>query len=106
MGAPAEAKTEMAGAHLPPLVPVAVAPSESEERGVDKTSPELVMMAHHSNVCDERPNTNDILDGLIPMDATKEDSAENSGLVQGSQLGWKIYSGDTETLPVPMIPPA
>ena len=28
VGAPAEAKTEMAGAHFPPPVPVTVAPSE------------------------------------------------------------------------------
>ena len=29
VGAPAESKTEMAGAHFPPLVPVAVSPSEA-----------------------------------------------------------------------------
>ena len=40
----------MTGAYLPPPVPVVVAPSEVEERGVDKSSPELVMMATHSNV--------------------------------------------------------
>ena len=61
VGAPAEAKTEMAGAHFPPPVPVAVSPSEAEERDVDNTSPELVMMVPHSNVCDERPNTNNSL---------------------------------------------
>ena len=37
VGAPAEAKTEISGAHFLPLVPVAVAPSESEERYVDNT---------------------------------------------------------------------
>ena len=35
VGAPVEAKTEMAGAHFPPLVPVAVAPSEAYKRDVD-----------------------------------------------------------------------
>ena len=105
VGAPAEAKTDMAGDHLPPPVPVAVVTSEAEERDVDNTSPELMMMAPHSNVCDDRPNTNDILDGVIPMDTTKETSAENLGSVQGSQLGRTIYRGDTEPLPVTMIPP-
>ena len=62
----------MAGAHLPPLVPVAVAPSEAEERDVDNTSPELVMMASYSNVCDDRPNTNNSLNGVITTDTTKE----------------------------------
>ena len=70
----------MAGAHLPPSVPVAVTPSEAEERDADNTSPELVMMAPHSNVCDDRPNTNDSLDGVIQTDATKETSAEIPGL--------------------------
>ena len=79
MVAPPEAKTEMAGAHLPPPVPVTVAPSEAEERDVDNISPELARMAPHYNVCDDRPNTNESLDGVIPMDATKEDSAENKG---------------------------
>ena len=32
--APMEAKIEMAGAHFPPLVPIAVAPSEAKERDV------------------------------------------------------------------------
>ena len=64
------------------------------------------MMATYSNVCDNRSNTNDSLDGVIQTDATKEDSAENMGSVQGSQVGWMIYSGDTEPLSVPMIPPA
>ena len=103
---PAEAKTEMAGAHLPPPVPVAVEPSELEERNVDNTSLELVMMVHHSNICDKIPNTNGSLDKMILTDMTKETSAENPGSGQGSQVGWKIYSGDTEPLPVPMIPPA
>ena len=73
---------------------------------VDNTSPELVMMAPHSSVCDDRPKTNEIFDGVIPTDATKEDSAENSGSVQGIQVGWTLYSGDTEPLHVPKIPPA
>ena len=47
MGAPAEGKTDMIGAHFPPLVPVAVAPSETEERYVENTPPELVMMSPH-----------------------------------------------------------
>ena len=47
MGAPAEAKTERTGAHLPPLVTVALAPSEEEERDVDNTSPSLVIMEPH-----------------------------------------------------------
>ena len=64
------------------------------------------MMATYSNVCDNRSNTNDSLDGVIQTDATKEASAENLGSGQGSQVGWTIYSGDTETLSVPMIPPA
>ena len=55
-------------------------------RDVDNTSPELVMMAPHSNVCDDRPNTNDILDGVIPTDTSKEDSAENPGSGQGRQV--------------------
>ena len=76
VGAPAEAKTEMEGSHFPPPFPVAVAPSESEERGVDNISPEIVMMAPHSNVCDDKLNTNDSLDGVIPTDATKESSVE------------------------------
>ena len=80
VGAPVEAKIEMAGAHFPPPVPVEVAPSEAEERDVDNTSPELVMMAPHSNVCDDRPNTNDSLDGVIPTGAPKEASAENTEL--------------------------
>ena len=87
VGEPAEAKTEMVGAHFLPPVPVAVAPSETDERDVDNTSPELMMMAPHSNVCDDRPNTNDSLDGVIPTDATKEASAENPGSGQGSQVG-------------------
>ena len=65
VGAPSEAKTEMAEAHFQPPVPVAVEPSESEERDVDNTSPVLVMMAPHSNVCDDRPNTNNSLNGVI-----------------------------------------
>ena len=69
----------MARAHFLPPAPVAVEPSESEERDVDNTSPELVMMAPHYNVCDDRPNTNEILDEVIPTDATKEASAENPG---------------------------
>ena len=92
VGAPAKVKTEMVGAHFPTPVPAAVAPSEAEEIDVDNTSPELVMMSPHSNVCDDIPNNNDILDGVIPTDATKEASAENSGLGQGIQLGWTIYS--------------
>ena len=32
VGTPAEAKTEMAGAHFPPSVTVAVASSEAEEK--------------------------------------------------------------------------
>ena len=106
VGAPAEAKTYMSGAHFSPPVPVAVEPSEAEERYFDNTSPELVMIVPHSNVYDDRLNTNDSLDGMIPTDATKEASAKNPGSVQGSQVGWKIYSGDTEPLPVPIIPPA
>ena len=90
VGAPAEANTEMLGYHFPPPVPVVVVPSEAEERDVDNTSPELLMMSPHSNVCDDIPNTNDSLDGLIPTDATKEASAENPGSIQGSQVGWKI----------------
>ena len=76
VGAPAEAKTEMAGSHFPPPVPVAVAPSEVEERGVVNTSPELVIMEPHSNVCDDKPNTNDSFYGVIPTDAAKEATAE------------------------------
>ena len=79
MGTTAEEKTDMAGTHFPPPVPVAVAPSEAEERDVEHTSPELVMIEPHSNVCDYRPNTNDSLDGVIPKDETKEASAENPG---------------------------
>ena len=104
VGAPAKANTDMTGAHFPPPVPVAVAPSEAEETDVDNTSPELVIMAPHSNVCDDIPNTNESLDGVIPTDATNEASAENPGSGKGIQIGWTIYSGDTETLPVPMIP--
>ena len=96
----------MAGAHFPPPVPVAVAPSESEERDVENTLPELVMMAPHSNVCDDISNTNDSLDPVIQTDATKEDSAENPGSRQCIQVGRTIYSGDTQPLTVPMIPPA
>ena len=106
VGEPVDTKTETAGAHFLPPVPVAVAPSESEERDVDNISPELVMMAPHSNVRDEITNTNESLDGVIPTDATKEAFAENTGLGHGSQVGWTIYSRDTEPLPVPMIPPA
>ena len=79
VGAPAEAKTDMAGSHLPSPVPISVAPSEAEERDINNTSPELVIMAPHYNVCDDRPNTNEILDEVIPTDATKEASAENPG---------------------------
>ena len=75
VGETTEAKREMAGAHLPPPVPVAVASSVSKERDVDNTSPELVMMVPHSNVCDYRPNTNYSLDGVIPTNATNEASA-------------------------------
>ena len=63
-------------------------------------------MSPHSNVCDDTPNTNDSLDVVIPTEATKEASAENSGSGKGNQIRWTIYSRDTETLPVPMIPPA
>ena len=76
VGSPEEAKTYMEGAHLLPPVPVSGAPSEAEEMDVNNKSPELVMMALHSNVCDDRPNTNDKLDGVIPIDATKEASAK------------------------------
>ena len=62
-------------------------------------------MEPHSNICDDRPNTNDSLDGLIPRDATKEASAENTGSGQGSQVGWTIYSRYTEPLTVTTIPP-
>ena len=106
VGAPAEAKRDMAGSHLPLPVPISVSPSEEEERDVDNASPELVIISPHSNVCDGRPNTNDSLDGVIPTDTTNEASTENPGLIQGIQLGWTIYSRDTEPLPVPMIPPA
>ena len=75
VGSPMKAKTEMKGAHFLPLVPVAVAPSESEERDVDNTSPEPVIMAPHSNVCDNRTNNNDSFYWVIPEDATKEASA-------------------------------
>ena len=37
VGTPAEAKTDMTGAHFSRPVPVAVAPSESEDRDVDNT---------------------------------------------------------------------
>ena len=90
VGAPAEAKREIVGAHFLPPVPVAVAPSEAEEMDVDNTSPELVMVAPHLNVCDDITNTNYSLDGLIPMDANKEASAENPRSVEGSQVGWTI----------------
>ena len=103
--ATAEVKTYVAGSHFLPPDPVAVAHSEAEERDVDNTSTEIVMMAPHSNVCDERPNTIDSLDGVIPTDATKKAYTENPGSRQGSQVGWTIYSGCIETLPVPMIPP-
>ena len=63
-------------------------------------------MAPHSNVCDYRPNTNDSLDGVISTDATKEASAENTRSGQGTQIGWTIYRGDKETLPMPIIPPS
>ena len=96
----------MAGAHFLPPVHVAVSPSESEERYVNNTSPKLVMMAPNSNVCEDRSNTNESLDGVIPTDATKEASAENPGSGQGSQVGWMIYRGYTEPLTVPMIPQA
>ena len=94
----------MSGDHFPPPVPVAVATSEVEERNFDNTSPELVMMALHSNVCDDRHKNNNRLDGVIPTDAPKETFAENQGSGQGIQVGWTIYIGDTESLPVPMIP--
>ena len=104
VGAPVEAKTEMSGAHFPPSVPVAVSPSEAEERYVDNTSLELGMMAPHSDFCDDRPNTIDSLDRVIPTDVTNVASAENPGSGQGSQVGQRIYSRDIEPLPVPMIP--
>ena len=90
VGAPEEAKTDMEGAHFPPPVPVAVAPSEEEERDVKNASPKLVIMAPHSNVCDDIPNTNDSLDGVIPTEATKEDSEENMGSGKVIQVGWTI----------------
>ena len=93
----------MAGAHFPHPISVSVAPIESEERDVVNTSPELVMMAPHSNVCDYRPNTNESLCRVITTETTKEASAEKPGSGQGSPLGWTIYSGDKEPLPVPMI---
>ena len=71
VGSPEEAKTEIAEAHVPPPFPVTVAPSEAEERDVDNKSPELVMMAPHSNVCGDRPNNNDSFYGVIPMNSTK-----------------------------------
>ena len=77
----------MAGSHFPPPALVSVESSEAEERDVENKSPELVMMEPHSNVCDERPNTNDSLDGVIPTEAIKEAYTENTGLLQGSQLG-------------------
>ena len=79
VGAPAEANIEMTGVHLPPPVPVALAPSEVEEKDVENTSTELVMMATHSNVCDDRSNTKESLNGVIPTDAAKEASTENPG---------------------------
>ena len=51
------------------------------------------MMEPHSNICDARPDTNNSLDGVIPTDATKEASAENTGSGQGIPVGWTIYSG-------------
>ena len=106
VGAPAEAKTDIVGAHFTPPFPVSVSPIEAEERYFENTSPELVIMAPHSNVYDDRPNSNDSFDGVIPTDATKEASAKNTGLGKGSQVGWKIYIRDTEPLPVSMIHPA
>ena len=105
MGTFTKARKEMSGTHFQTPVPVAVAPSEAEETDVENTSPELVIMAPHSNVFDDRTNTNDILDWVISMDTTKETLTENPVSGQGSQVGWTIYSGDTEPLPVPMIPP-
>ena len=96
LGAPAEAKTEMAGSHFLLSVPVSVAPSEAEERYVDNTSPEMTIVEPHSNVFDDRPNTNDSLDGLIPTDITKEAPVENLGSGHRSHVGWMIYSGDTQ----------
>ena len=63
-------------------------------------------MAPYHNVCYDIPNTNDSLYGVIPTYATKEASVENPGYGQSSQVGWTIYSRDTDPLPVPMITPA
>ena len=63
-------------------------------------------MVPHSNVYDDRPNTNESLNEVIPTDATKEASAKYLLSEQGSQVGWTIYSRDTELLPVNMIPSA
>ena len=106
VGATLEAKTDMAGAHFPPPVPVTMAPSEAEERDADNKSPGLVMMEPHSKVFDYRTNTNKSVDGVILTDATMKAPAENSGYGQGRQVGWTIFRRYTEPLPVPMIPPA
>ena len=65
----------------------------------------MLIMVPHSNVYNDRPNTNDSSGGVIPKDATKKASVENTISVQGIQVGWTIYSGDTDPLPVTMIPP-
>ena len=64
------------------------------------------MMAPNSDFCDDRPNTIDSLDRVIPTELTNVASAENPGSGKGSQVGRRIYSGDTDPLPVPMIPTA
>ena len=86
VGAPANTKTEMAVSHFPPPVPALVELSEAEEMDAKNTSPELVIMAPHSNVYDDRPNTDDSLYGVITTNTTKEASAENPVSGQGSQL--------------------
>ena len=54
---------------------------------MDNKSPETVMMAPHSNVYDDTPKTNGILDGEIPTNATKEASAEIRDLYNVAKYG-------------------
>ena len=46
----------------------------------------MVMMEPYFNVCDNRPNTDEILDRVVPTDVTKEASAENMRSVQAIQV--------------------
>ena len=81
-------KTDMAGYNFLPPVPLALAPSEAEQKGANNTSSELVTMELHAKFYDKKNINNESMDGVYPMDVTEKASMENPGSGKGSQGGW------------------